>query len=147
MRGVDMCKIKWSFYEVFLKVMLTKYCTVEQKKRQGLKTHANTNKKQSKGHGKQQNVLKPMRLCTKTKRKSARTRNNTPGYSHPGGPAIRITVCMRPHSFASPARTARTTRTKRKRRRNEADLPVTRGGQAGLTPLNLRLQYYNIIKL
>ena len=45
---------------------------------------------------------------------------------------------MRPRSFASPARTARTTRTKRKRRRNEADLPVTGGGQAGLTPLNLR---------
>ena len=37
--------------------MLTKYCTVEQKKRQGLKTHANTNKKQAKGHGKQQNVF------------------------------------------------------------------------------------------
>ena len=34
---------------------------------------------------------------------------------------------MRPHSFASPARTARTTRTKRKPRRNEADLPVTGG--------------------
>jgi hypothetical protein len=45
---------------------------------------------------------------------------------------------MRPRSFASPARTARTTRTKRKRRRNEADLPVTGGGQAGLTPLNFR---------
>ena len=49
---------------------------------------------------------------------------------------------MRPRSFASPARTARTTRTKRKRRRNEADLPVTGGGQAGLTPLNLR--YTNV---
>ena len=48
---------------------------------------------------------------------------------------------MRPRSFASPARTARTARTKRKRRRNEADLPVTGGGQAGLTPLNLRYAY------
>ena len=103
-----------------------------------LKTHAPVDKNQPKEHGKQQNVLKPMRLCTKTKRKGARTKHGPPGYSHPGGPAIRITVCMRPRSFASPARTARTTRTKRKRRRNEADLPVTGGGQAGLTPLNLR---------
>ena len=103
-----------------------------------LKTHANTNKKRAKGHGKQKNVLKPMHLCTKTKQKGARKRNATPGYSHPAGPAIRITVCMCPCSFASPARMARTTRTKQKRRRNEADLPVTGGGQAGLTPLNLR---------
>ena len=53
---------------------------------------------------------------------------------------MRTTIYVRPRSFASPARTARTTRTKRKRkrRRNEADLPVTGGGQAGLTPLNLR---------
>ncbi len=70
------------------------------------------------------NLLKPMHLCTKDTQKAKRT---TPGYSHPGGPAIRTTVCMRPRSFASPARTARTTRTKRKRRRNEADLPVTGG--------------------
>ena len=41
-----------------------------------LKTHAPVHKKQAKGHGKQQNVLKPMRLCTKTKRKSTRTRNH-----------------------------------------------------------------------
>ena len=106
-----------------------------------LKTHAPVDNKQAKGHRKQQNVLKPMRLCTKTKQKGARRK--PPGYSHPGGPAIRITVCMRPRSFASPARTARTTRTKRKRRRNEADLPVTGGGQAGLTPLNLRLYIYS----
>jgi hypothetical protein len=58
----------------------------------------------------------------------------TRGSQHPGGPAIRITVYMRPRSFASPARTART---KRKRRRNEADLPVTGVGQPGLAPLNL----------
>ena len=103
-----------------------------------LKTHAPVHKNEAKEHGKHKNVLKPMRLCTKTKQKGARTRAPR-GYSHPGGPAIRITVCMRPRSFASPARTARTTRTKRKRRRNEADLPVTGGGQAGLTPLNLRL--------
>ena len=44
-----------------------------------LKTHAPVDKKQSKKHGKQQNVLKPMRLCTKTKRKGARkTTRNTP---------------------------------------------------------------------
>ena len=49
---------------------------------------------------------------------------------------------MRPPSFASPARTHGT---RRKRRRNEADLPVTGGGQAGITPLNLRFQnIYNI---
>ena len=102
-----MCKIKSSLYEVFFKVMLTKYCTVEQKKRQGLKTHVNSNKKQSKEHGKQQNVLKPMRLCTKTTRTPTRKPAQPPGYSHPGGPAIRITVCMRPHSFASLARTTR----------------------------------------
>ena len=102
-----------------------------------LKTHAPVDNKQAKGHRKQQNVLKPMHLCTKTNQKTP-ANTEPPGYSHPGGPAIRITVCMRPRSFASPARTARTTRTKRKRRRNEADLPVTGGGQAGLTPLNLR---------
>ena len=38
-----------------------------------LKTHAPVHKKQSKEHEKQQNVLKPMRLCTTTKRKGART--------------------------------------------------------------------------
>ena len=122
----------------FYMVLLKTHAPVHKRCRQGLKTHANTNKKRAKEHGKQQNVLKPMRLCTKTKRKGARNAHGPPGYSHPGGPAIRITVCMRPRSFASPARTARTTRTKRKRRRNEADLPVTGVGQAGLAPLNLR---------
>ena len=78
--------------------------------------------------------LKHRRPRTKDERKE----NRTTGYSRPGGPAIRITVYMRPRSFASPARTARTARTKRKRRRNEADLPVTGVGQAGLAPLNLR---------
>ena len=33
-----------------------------------LKTHAPVHKKRAKEHGKQQNELKPMRLCTKTKR-------------------------------------------------------------------------------
>ena len=42
-----------------------------------LKTHAPGNKKQAKEHGKQQKVLKPMRLCTKTKRKGARKPRNT----------------------------------------------------------------------
>ena len=70
-----------------MQVMLTKYCTVEQKKRQGLKTHANTNKKRAKEHGKQQNVLKPMRLCTKTKRKSARTTPRNTRILAPGRPS------------------------------------------------------------
>ena len=44
-----------------------------------LKTHAPVHKKQSNGHDKHQKILKPMRLCTKTKRKSARngTQRNT----------------------------------------------------------------------
>ena len=44
-----------------------------------LKTHAPVDNKQAKGHRKQQNVLKPMRLCTKTKQKGART----PAQHHP----------------------------------------------------------------
>ena len=32
MGGVDLGNIEYSFYDVFLKVMLTKCCTVEQKK-------------------------------------------------------------------------------------------------------------------
>ena len=38
-----------------------------------LKTHAPVDKKQSKEHAKHNNLLKPMHLCTKTKRKGART--------------------------------------------------------------------------
>ena len=45
-----------------------------------IKTHAPVHKKHAKGHGKQQNVLKPMRLCTKTKRKSARKRKPEPQH-------------------------------------------------------------------
>lgn len=52
-----------------------------------------------------------------------------------GTPTIRITVYMRPRSFASPVCTACT---KRKRRRNEENLRVTGLGQAGRAPLNLR---------
>ena len=43
-----------------------------------LKTHAPVDKKQAKEHGKQQNVLKPMHLCTKTKRKGARGNEEHP---------------------------------------------------------------------
>ena len=43
-----------------------------------LKTHAPVDKKQAKEHGKQQNVLKPMHLCTKTNRKGARNRADHP---------------------------------------------------------------------
>ena len=121
-----MCKIKCSFYVVFLKAMATKYCTVVQKKNgTALKPMQITTKNKLEGTKNTTNLLKPMRLCTKDTQKAA---DSTPGYSQPGGPAIRTTkVYMRPRNFASPARTARTTRTKRKRRRNEADLPVAGG--------------------
>ena len=66
-------------------------------------------------------AVKPMRLCTKDERTKA---VNAPRSWLPGGPALRSTFYMRPHSFASPARTHGT---KRKRRRNEANLPVTGG--------------------
>ena len=52
MGGVGIGKIKCSFYEVFLKVMFTKYCTVEQNK-----------------NGKS---LKPVKITTKMKPKAAR---------------------------------------------------------------------------
>ncbi len=80
--------------------------------------------KQARALSKEQKAVKTHAPVHKRK---AKRRPHAPGYSHPGGPAIRTTVYMRPRSFASPARTARTTRTKRKRRRNEADLPVTGG--------------------
>ena len=95
------------------------YCRT--KKRQGLKTHINTNKKQARGH---KNHQKTFKTHVNNSKNEAKSRDQTPRYSHPGGPALRTTVYMRPRSFASPART---TRTKRKRRRNEADLPVTGG--------------------
>ena len=41
-----------------------------------LKTHAPVNKKQAKEHEKHKNVLKPMHLCTKTKR-NLKTHVNT----------------------------------------------------------------------
>jgi hypothetical protein len=82
-------------------------------------------------------------LCACAQEISEKTTRHTWILARRGGPAIRITVYMRPRSFASPARRARTTRTKRKRRRNETDLTVTGGGQARLTPLNLR--YTHII--
>jgi hypothetical protein len=74
-----------------------------------------------------------MRLCTKYERTKDRTRRTHRSWL-PGGPAIRITVCMRPHSFASLARAARN--------ENEDDtksISRLRGiRKAGLTPLNLR---------
>ena len=51
-----------------------------------LKTHAPVHKKRSKEHEKYKNVLKPMRLCTKTKRKGART-TATPRILAPGRPS------------------------------------------------------------
>jgi len=55
---------------------------------------------------------------------------------------MRMPFYMRPHSFAS---SARTHGTKRKRRRNEADLPGTGVGQAGLAPLKLLDIYIYIV--
>ena len=52
-----------------------------------LKTHAPVHKKRAKGHGKQQNVLKPMRLCTKTKRKNTRTLATNTRILAPGRPS------------------------------------------------------------
>ena len=52
-----------------------------------LKTHAPGNKKQAKEHGKQQNVLKPMRLCTKTKQKGARNGTHATRILAPGRPS------------------------------------------------------------
>ena len=75
MGDVDIGKIKCSFYEVFLKVILTKCCTVEQEKQQFLKTHVNNSKKQPKDQQKHQKPLKPMQITAKTVRKAAR--NNT----------------------------------------------------------------------
>ena len=76
--------------------------------------------------------------CRRQQKRSEKPRHSKRGYSQPGGPAMRTTTVIRPHSFATPPRKARTTRTKRKRRRNETDLPVTGGGQANLSLLNLR---------
>ena len=108
---------------------------------QALKPIRFTTKRQLGANRMVSNDLKPMRIAATIDQKEHR---NTRGSQLPGGPAIRITFHMRPRSFASPARTARTARTKRKRRRNEADLPVTGVGQAGLAPLNLRYIYTHI---
>jgi hypothetical protein len=44
---------------------------------QGLKTHTNSNRKRARQHKNHQNLLKPMHLCTKAKRKDARTTTHT----------------------------------------------------------------------
>ena len=108
--------------------MLTKYCTVEQKKRQCLKTHANTNKKRSKGHGKQQNVLKPMHLCTKTKRKGARTLGSNTRILAPGRPSDKDNGLHAPTQL----RLARTHGT------HDTHETKTNTKRSGLTPLSLR---------
>ena len=71
MGGVDIGE-KMLILPQFLKVMLTKYCTVEQKKSQFLKTHVNNSKKQTRGVSKHQKPLILMKLSTKTVRKAAR---------------------------------------------------------------------------
>ena len=104
---------------------------------QDLKTHAICIKKKPQAPKKMKKSLKPMCLRCKYRRRDEGNAWNLA----PRRPSDRTTVYTHTPSqlrLASPARTARTARTKRKRRRNEADLPVTGGGQAGLTPLNLR---------
>ena len=86
MGGVDIGKIKCSFYEVFLKVILTKCCTVEQKKRRFLKTHVNSSKKRARTLSKHQKPLILMKLSTKTVRKAARKHTSIPA---PGRPSDR----------------------------------------------------------
>ena len=63
----------------------------------------------------------------------------------PGRPSDKNNV---PHAPAQLrlARTHSTLGTKRKRRRNEADLPVTGVGQAGLAPLNIYIYIYIMMK-
>ena len=58
----------------------------------------------------------------------------------PGRPSDKDNVLHAPAQLRL-ARTHGTHGTKRKRRRNEADLPVTGVGQAGLAPLNLRYSF------
>jgi hypothetical protein len=55
--------------------MLTKYCTVEQKNGKALKPMQIATKNEHHTSAKTKNLLKPMHLCTKAKRKDAR--NNT----------------------------------------------------------------------
>ena len=109
---------------------------VHKRYRQCLKTNANGNTNWAREHTIHQKHFK----TTNNRKNETKIRTQTRGYSKPGDPAIRTTIIMRPHSFGSPARTARTIRTKQKRRRNEASLLVMGGGEAVLTPLNLRLK-------
>ena len=62
---------------MFLKVMLTKYCTVEQNKRQGLKTHVNNNKKRARGKPKHQ---KPLKTHVNNSKNEATSRPETPEH-------------------------------------------------------------------
>ena len=83
---------------------------------------------------KYQKLLKPCACPQKMSKKST-------------GPHTSILAPGRPsdkdNGLHAPAqlRLARTHGTQRKRRRYEIDLPVTGGGQAGLTPLHLRYIY------
>ena len=65
-------------YNVFAMINLKTHVKYNVFAMTNLKTHANTNKKRTKEHGKQQNVLKPMHLCTKTKRKGSRKEHTHP---------------------------------------------------------------------
>ena len=55
--------------------MLTKYCTVEQKNGKALKPMQIATKNELEPSANTKNLLKPMHLCTKAKRKDARTHN------------------------------------------------------------------------
>ena len=86
MGGVDIGKIKCSFYEVFLKVILTKCCTVEQKKWQFLKTHVNSSKKRTRHHKKRSKTIKTHANNSKN---GAKGRADTPSIPAPGRPSDR----------------------------------------------------------
>jgi hypothetical protein len=82
--------------------------------------HTATQNKQTDSR-KYRKLLKPRRLRTKDERKRDRKpETHTRRSWHPRGPAIRITVYMRPRSFASPARTHATHETKTKTKRSRS---------------------------
>ena len=84
-----------------------------------LKTHAPVHKKQAKEHGKQQNVLKPMRLCTKTKRKSTRNGTTHTRILAPGRPSDKDNGLHAPTQLRL-ARTHGTHETKTKTKRSRS---------------------------
>ena len=136
MGGVDIGKIKWSFYEVFLKLMFT-YCRTD--KQQFLKTqenHVSSSKNRGRVH---KNYPRPFQTQVYNNKNDAKSSARTRGYFYPGGPAIGTTMVMRPRSFAAPARTTRTKRKRRRKKNERKTISRLRGKrQAVQTPCNLR---------